>query len=133
VSSLAFSALVLSTKNKILGRLMSVFTEELFQMMASAAYKALPPFEQMNVQSEVTHWYQRWFHLVPNPEVPSVEMDDYTEINEMNIPAALPVYHHDNLSWYYTVTGDQQMLNCTTYVERFPCQSPLPEEIPKNE
>jgi hypothetical protein len=100
MSAITFLTLATSYKVKILARLVKVFTEELASMIADAAFAALSPSEKMFAHSELTHWYQRWFHLIPPPATSSVEMDDFTEVINWEIPSAVFCIREGVTSYY---------------------------------
>jgi len=88
MSSAIAVALTVAAKRKILKRLVEAYTEELMKMIAEAEYKSLAPEHQIQTQSELSHWYQRWFHMVPDPEKSSVDNEDSVVIDSSDLPVA---------------------------------------------
>lgn len=80
MSGLSPTALGVKYKNQVLSRLVAAYTEEFLKLLSDADYKALLPTDQITAQFELTHWYQRWFNLIPDPTKNSVDLDEYTEI-----------------------------------------------------
>lgn len=87
MSSLAFLTLTTVVKNKILKRLAEVYTEELLKCIADAEYKNLAPEHQIAAQNELSHWYQKWFFLVPDPSKSSVDNEDAVLVDTSEVPA----------------------------------------------
>lgn len=88
MSSLTAVALTVAVKRKILKRLVEAYTEELMKLIAETEYKNLAPENQIQAQNELSHWYQRWFHMVPDPEKSSVDNEDSVVIDIDDFPAA---------------------------------------------
>jgi hypothetical protein len=86
MSSLTILALTTAYKTKVLSRLVAAYTEELLKMLADEEYKKLSPELQVQAQNELSHWYQKWFHLVPSPHLSSVDQDDFETVDSSKIP-----------------------------------------------
>jgi hypothetical protein len=80
-------ALTTAVKTKILKRLAEVYTEELMKCIADAEYKNLAPEHQIATQNELSHWYQRWFHMVPDPTKSCLDNDDWRFVEPDAVPA----------------------------------------------
>jgi len=80
VSSLTIVALTTMYKTKIMSKLVAAYTEELLKMLVEEEYKKLSPDLQIQAQNELSHWYQKWFHLVPDPQTSSVDHDEYETV-----------------------------------------------------
>jgi len=86
VSSLVIAALTTTYKTKVLSRLVAAYTEELLKMLIDEEYKKLSPELQVQAQNELSHWYQKWFHQVPDPNVSSVDAENFETIDSNSIP-----------------------------------------------
>lgn len=102
MSSLACAALSTAVKTKILKRLAEVYTEELLKCIADAEYKNLAPEHQIATQNELSHWYQRWFYMVPDPTKSCLDNEDWRFVDSNDVPA---VIYSDNTNTFTYWSG----------------------------
>jgi hypothetical protein len=100
VSFLTCVALTTAVKTKILKRLAEVYTEELLKCIADAEYKNLAPDQQIATQNELSHWYQRWFYMVPDPTKSCLDNEDWRFVDTDDVPAVNYSPNTNNYSYW---------------------------------
>jgi hypothetical protein len=103
MSSSPVNALTTTYKTRVLSRLVAAYTEELLKMLVDDEYKKLSPEQQIQAQNELGHWYQKWFHMIPDPKVSSVDGDDFEHVDQDRVPTVIYNQHNNTYSYWNTL------------------------------